>query len=570
MSGCSLRADVREAGDMSEDLSASADLGGQDMTADMGGCEESDEALCARLELECGLLASVVDACGITRSVQCGACEDVAGGVCQANSCVVCGPSACEAGTCGTITDACGASVVCGCPEDGICNTTSGLCECPTPSCEGVACGTVRNGCGASAECADTCAPQGLACVAEVKACAVPYHMSDPSLPDQEFGWSLATGSSTSASQLLIGAPGARGSRGAGVGEVQLWARDEGLGWSIRSRLQPPLDASSRFGEGVALYDDLALVGAPGAPNLNGGRSGVAVLHRVSGTTWTKLREFSPPEAQASERAGERVALDVTDGYTHAAVSASGQGVSGRVHVYTTLRPDDLNWSVIELPQSAPSGTGHQVGAAVAMRAGVLVISVLSLNPLRGGEVQIYRYIASVGWTLTATLYGDDAPDASRLAYGKSVAIDEEGDLVAVGDPGARSAEGRVYLYARDDSGMWSYKRTLSSPDRHQGQRFGASLAIARGVPVQFTKPTVFVGAPTTDSAQLDRVYSFTLDAQHAVTTTQTLSSRTPAGSMGMSVAANTEALIAGAPQDQSRAGAIYIAPRNTLPTTTP
>lgn len=562
LGGCSLRADVRDAQDMPEDMTTSTqDMGAaQDMGAQPDMCDESDEALCARLELECGLLPSVVDACGRMRSVQCGMCPGD-NGVCKNNKCEVCGQSACPTdGRCGDIQDACGATVSCGCGDDQVCDG-SGMCSCPAIACtDSQLCGEVRNACGATAQCEDTCAPQGLECIPDRYDCGAQRHMASVAIAGHDMGWSVAL----SSGRLLVGAPG-RGSGGnLDVGEVQYWERLDGKRWEMTSQYQPMLEAGSRFGESVAMLGDLIVVGAPGAAEASGMRAGVATLYKRASGAWTALHAGTTDDPQSAQRAGERVALDVTGGLTHMAYSATGQGLSGRVYVQTAANPEGLAWSSVTLPATSPGGSGRQVGTALALRSGVLAFSITSTNSLMHGQLQIYRYNDATGWALDGTIDGSAAPDASKMGFGKAVALNGAGTMLAVTDSGGL---GNVHLFVRDNTDTWQHKRTLTSPDAHTGQRFGASLALTKTVVGPGSDDVLVVGAPTTDATRRDKVYVFAIATEQlTVLNTRMITALNAGEGLGTSVAASVEDVVAGAPLTDGGAGSFYAAPRLALP----
>ena len=79
-----------------------------------------------------------------------------------------CVPAACTGGECGTFSNACGGTMVCGCPSGDTCY--EGTCCAPetaATACGGATCGTAPDGCGGTVTCGPACP-----CLTEAQACA--------------------------------------------------------------------------------------------------------------------------------------------------------------------------------------------------------------------------------------------------------------------------------------------------------------------------------------------------------------------------------------------------------------
>jgi hypothetical protein len=137
--------------------------GTDDICNNANQCEcvpETDETFCGRNNAQCGTIVAN-DNCGVSRSVNCGGCDD---GICQNdNTCSVCQPEtnnqfcARLGKTCGEVSgmDNCGdpRTTTCGsCNNDRVCGGNN-TCECPAPSCNNVDCGTVTNACNNTSDC---------------------------------------------------------------------------------------------------------------------------------------------------------------------------------------------------------------------------------------------------------------------------------------------------------------------------------------------------------------------------------------------------------------------------------
>lgn len=133
-----------------------------DCEADQNTCTtcqpENDAQFCARLGKQCGAVQAP-DNCGQQRVVECGGCVDDR--FCtKDNQCECPIPSCSSDQTCGTLSNACGNSTMCGsCGPDEVCQNN--FCQCPAPLCDPRAtCGRVTNSCGMAA----TCGPNNGTC----------------------------------------------------------------------------------------------------------------------------------------------------------------------------------------------------------------------------------------------------------------------------------------------------------------------------------------------------------------------------------------------------------------------
>jgi hypothetical protein len=84
------------------------------------------------------------------------------------------------------------------------------------------------------------------------------------------------------------------------------------------------------------------------------------------------------------------------------------------------------------------------------------------------GTVKVFRRQSNGNYSLTATLY---SPTPGQ-AFGRSVALNEVGDTLAVSAP---QNPGRVYVYRRSTTGAWSLAATLTGTEFMFGWHISAS-----------------------------------------------------------------------------------------------
>lgn len=171
-------------GEMIETVACGTCEAGKTCRDNMCFCDPvSNETLCVQAGFDCGS-HELTDNCGLSKTVDCGVCPD---NDCEEGACKTCKPLTperlCiqESVECGPAmgSDSCTMSSLSvedceqalgqACAEGEVC-TNSGQCECPTPVCQPGQCGSVRNACGASIECG-ACMGQDEVCNAGTNIC---------------------------------------------------------------------------------------------------------------------------------------------------------------------------------------------------------------------------------------------------------------------------------------------------------------------------------------------------------------------------------------------------------------
>ena len=232
---------------------------------------------------------------------------------------------------------------------------------------------------------------------------------------------------------------------------------------------------------------------------------------------------------------GDRVVLGA------AADDAAGED-SGAAYV---VRRSGAGWETEAKLIPSRAVASDFFGAAVAIDGDRAIVGALGHDARRGGASVFVR--TADGWAEEAALVitGPAADDG-----GVSVAI--EGDRAVVGAAHRNGERGIVRIYARAD-GAWALEAELALPDGEPGDRFGRSIALQGD--------RLAVGAFGRNDSQ-GAVYVY--DRQDGTwTTSATLTA--PAGGrarMGVSVALDGDAVLAGAPFDAERgteSGAAYL-----------
>lgn len=215
------------------------------------------------------------------------------------------------------------------------------------------------------------------------------------------FGFALAL--DASGSVLAVGAPGEASATGANPADNSLPGSGAGYvftrstsGWSQSAYLKAAVpDADDRFGSTLALLADTIAVGAPnedssatgvgGNPSDNGAPdSGAAYVFVVAGSAWTQQAYVKASNTDPGDRFGAAVALadevllvgapreDGSSAGTNGNGADNGTVDSGAAYL---LRRSGTTWAQEAYVKGAPLPFA-ELGAALALRAGILVLAV--------------------------------------------------------------------------------------------------------------------------------------------------------------------------------------------------
>jgi hypothetical protein len=284
---------------------------------------------------------------------------------------------------------------------------------------------------------------------------------------------------------VVVGCP-EDDAHGSNAGAAYVYRR-AGAEWIEAAKLTAGDEAAANeeFGQSVALWNDVLVIGAraldSGGPYL----SGAAYVFRFDGEQW--LRETKLVASDAAEGDHFANSLAAHDGLiVVGALQDSHSGVlrPGSAYVF---RFDGSAWvEEIRLGADVPEHGDH-FGYAVATTGDAILIGARFDDfddVIEGGAAYVFRH-AEGQWRLEAMLTASDAGDGHRL--GSSVSL--SGDVALVGAPlwdgNGAAHSGAAYVFRRRGS-LWVQEQSL--PVEDGGNRFGAAVAIRSDLAV--------VGAP--------------------------------------------------------------------------
>ncbi|MDP9068261.1 MAG: FG-GAP repeat protein [Actinomycetota bacterium] len=231
--------------------------------------------------------------------------------------------------------------------------------------------------------------------------------------------------------------------------------------------------ASDRFGIGVAVSGDTALVGAPAED----AQQGAAYVYARVGGAWIEQAKLVASDRLASHKFGYSVALS---GDTAVIGSSTAAAAASPVHSHPTpgsayvFERVGETW-IEQAKLTAPDGAyGDDFGSSVAVSGDTVVVGAraidVGLNPDQGAAYVFAR--AGGAWTQQAKLTASDG--AANDNFGIHVAL--SGDTAVVGayfdDVADNANQGSAYVFT-ESRGMWTQENQLVASDGAADDNFG-------------------------------------------------------------------------------------------------
>ena len=216
------------------------------------------------------------------------------------------------------------------------------------------------------------------------------------------------------------------------------------------------------------------------------------------------------------------------------------------------MRPSILSLLAFFTLLGQPSPTAAQgFGNAVAV-SGDDVIIAEALNVRTPGYVYVYQRTAG-GWTEAQRLAASDP--ATGDGFGQALAV-AGGDLL-VGSSTAAGGLGAVYVFRRDDAGVWTESGRIMAGNGEEGDGFGGTIAVAGGV-------ALVSASGSRDSLGTVYVYTRSDAGDWSEEARLMAADGQPGDDFGVAVATDGEFALVGAPGKAERRGAAYVYRRGT------
>ncbi|KAJ5073377.1 hypothetical protein M0811_08785 [Anaeramoeba ignava] len=254
--------------------------------------------------------------------------------------------------------------------------------------------------------------------------------------------------------------------------------RSDGYNWTNEANLTAS-DPSliSFFGQSVAIYGNMSVVGAYLADNGSTISQGKAYVYKRNDSGWFEFKKLLAEDGEENDFFGGSVAIN----NEYIIVSAFGAAVNGsenqgKVYVYTY---DETNVTHLVNFSSSDGKANDTFGYSLSLSNNILVVGSMAdvNNNTNQGKVYVFEENSSV-WNETCIINSIDGEAYDN--FGSSVAILDE--VIAIGAPnktiGNQTQQGRVYVYRKNGSN-WNSSEIFTAADGNEGDCFGFSVGVS-------------------------------------------------------------------------------------------
>jgi len=243
--------------------------------------------------------------------------------------------------------------------------------------------------------------------------------------------------------------------------------KHNGNNWTEEAKLiASDIDGGDKFGTSVDIYQDYAIIGAPGNDD-NGSDSGSAYIFKRCGEKWIEMEKLLASDGGYDFNFGLSVAIE-----RDTALIGAPHGY-GATYVF---RYNGANWFEETKLNASDGQVGDKFGWSVSLNNDYAVIGAIydDDNGQNSGSAYIFNR-GTLNWTEETKLLASDG-DVDDV-FGHSVSI--SGNYIIIGSPNDDDNgeySGSAYVYRRNFS-TWDEEKLLSS-DGTAGDVFGDQVAI--------------------------------------------------------------------------------------------
>jgi hypothetical protein len=288
--------------------------------------------------------------------------------------------------------------------------------------------------------------------------------LPDDGMAQDDFGTSVAL----LQDMAVVGAPGAGG--GGYTPSAYVFRYSAGT-WTQEAMLEPDVGTLAFwFGCSVAVSGDVVVVGAYGEDSF----AGSAYVFRRNGDTWTQEAKLVPTEVHYEHMFGSSVA--VSDNLV--VVGSVTSWLDDTPAAAYVFRHQDGTWT--QEAKLLPSGSPNTTSTTVAVSGDVILVGIL--REAGCGSADIFRY-SEGAWAHEATLVSEATVSGGCGSFGRSVDLLDNLAMVGASNEPAVVRSGAAYVF-RHVEGMWTQVARLLPADGAYGDAFGVSVAISHDVAV--------------------------------------------------------------------------------------
>ena len=289
---------------------------------------------------------------------------------------------------------------------------------------------------------------------------------------NDRFGWSVSVYNDTA----VIGAPGDDES-----GSMYVFEYSSST-WNQTAKLvADDGEADDRFGHSVSVHDDTAVAGAHYDDTDNGSDSGSAYIFEYNGTSgnWTQAAKLTANDGAADDWFGHSVSLSSNTAVIGAYSDVDNGIRSGSAYVFAkNSTTTSGNWNQTAKLIANDGAVDDYFGWSVSVYNDTAVIGAHrdDDNGIRSGSAYIFeRNSTSGNWTQAAKLAANDGAVGDWFGYSVSL----YNDTALISAPGD-DANGSAYIFERSSttSGNWTQAAKIAASDGAVGDWFGYSVSL--------------------------------------------------------------------------------------------
>ena len=254
---------------------------------------------------------------------------------------------------------------------------------------------------------------------------------------------------------ILGGAINADGSN-PDQGAAYAYSRSAGSWQQDDKLLNPDGQPSEAYATGIAVRDDIAILGSPRiivGGNFFQGKA--QVWQRDAGGNWMLVQDLLAADGTAFDGFGAAIAIAPHATGMQALVTATSHdadGISNRGAIYVFQRQANEQWLQVQKLLADDATDGDQLGAAIAVVGDLAAVGApfATGNAVESGAIYVLERDAAGVWSINDKLFATDAQ--AQSSFGRAIGVDE--NLIAVGADDASDGDldeaGLVYLFARN------------------------------------------------------------------------------------------------------------------------
>ncbi|MDP8266491.1 MAG: hypothetical protein P9M07_06035, partial [Candidatus Aceula meridiana] len=284
------------------------------------------------------------------------------------------------------------------------------------------------------------------------------------------FGYAVAVSGDTA----VVGVP-QDDDNGINSGSVYIYTKT-GDEWLYNQKIKEGI-TQDFFGRAVAIDGNIIVVGAP-LEDEKGGEAGAAYIFKkqVNGQ-WIKVQKITASDGAAEDEFGTSVAIfgdvAIVGAYLHDNLSSN----CGAAYIFKENASGA--WSQSDELLAPDSAQGDYFGSSVSVWEDTAIVGAHrdDDNGAESGSAYIFKKNASGLWPLSQKIVASDG--AAGDSFGSAVAV--WSDTIAVGahlDDDQGNNAGASYVFKKDSGGIWSEVRKIFASDGASDDFFGSAVSL--------------------------------------------------------------------------------------------